>query len=120
MSILEGATITQYETDNPVLSTFIGDENLSKIDILNVCEYLGIGDRTFNDDRTIDKVERVIELIGKDDLMNKMEALVSEVGFKPGMLDNIYSKLMIDKEITRQSNNLNNLLKHKYGNSNNI
>ena len=70
MSILDGATI-EYENSNPVLSTFIGEENTNRGDIYYVCEYLGIGDNNFGDANTIDKIEKIIEIVGKENLMEK-------------------------------------------------
>lgn len=117
--LLEGATI-EYETSNPLMSEFIGEVNPSKVDILNVCEYLGINDNNFGDTETLDKVEKIIGIIGKDDLMSKIENIVAEIGFKSGILDEIYSKVMLDREIKRTSSNLDQLLKKKYGDTGNI
>ena len=118
-SILDGAII-EYEVDNPVMSEFIGEVNPSKIDILNVCEYLNINDNNFGDSETLDKVEKIIEIIGKDDLMSKIENIVAEIGFKGGILDDIYAKVMLEREISRTSRNLDQLLKQKYGDTSNI
>lgn len=118
-SILDGAII-EYEVDNPVMSEFIGEVNPSKIDILNVCEYLNINDNNFGDSETLDKVEKIIEIIGKDDLMSKIENIVAEIGFKGGILDDIYAKVMLEREISRTSRNLDQLLKKKYGNTGSI
>jgi len=123
MPILEGAEITEYEVDNPSiaeLSEGISDSTIDRITVLEICDYLGITDRNYNDPDIMDRIVKVIDIIGKDNPLQKIESIVSEIGFKPGMLDDIYSKVMLDKEIKRQSTNLDNLLKHKYGNSNNV
>lgn len=116
--ILDDADITEYEINNPVMSSFMEENN--RVDVLKVCDYLIINDSTFGDSETITKVEKVISMLGKENLMDKLEKVVSEVGYKPGMLDDIYAKLVLDKEISRQSDNLNNLLKQKYGNNHNL
>lgn len=118
MDILDGATI-EYETSNPLMSEFIGEVNPNKIDILNVCEYLGINDNNFGDNQTLDKVEKIIGIIGEN-AFEKIQNIVSEIGFKTGVLDEIYAKVMLDKEIGRTSKNLDNLLKMKYGDTSNI
>ena len=114
MSILEGATI-EFEMNNPVVATFIGEENTNKVAISEVCDYLGINDNNFSDSEIISKIEKIIGILGED-YMPKMERLVSELGFKQGMVDDIYNRLMIDREINRLSGNLENLLNKKYGN----
>lgn len=118
MEILDGAII-EYETSNPVMSEFIGEVNPSKVDILNVCEYLGINDNNFVNSETLDKIEKIIGIVGENYLY-KIQDIVAEIGFKPGVLDEIYVKVMLDREIKRTSGNLDKLLKQKYGNSSNI
>lgn len=118
MSVIDGATI-DFETNNPNIYSFIGEDNVNKISIGEVCEYLGVNDMNFTDSNIISKVEKVIGMLGED-YMTKIESLVSELGFKSGIVDDIYNRLMIDKEINRVSGNLNNLLQKKYGNTNNI
>jgi len=121
MSILDGATI-EFETSNPVLSEFIGDINndIDKVSIYNICDYLGIGDTNFGDTETIDKISKIIALTGKESALEKIQEIVSEIGFKPGVLDDIYCKLMLEKEIKRTAGNLENLLKQKYGDNSSI
>lgn len=115
MSILEGADveITDYEIDNPLVVEFLG-ESADKIDVLSICEYLGINDNNFGDSQTLDKVTKIIEMVGRDNALEKIQSIVSEVGFKPGVLDEIYAKVMLEREIGRTSKNLDNLLKQKY------
>jgi len=119
MGILEGADveISNFEIDNPVLSEFATD-TISKIDVLNVCEYLGINDNNFNG--SLETIEKVIGLVGKEQAMEKIQSVVSELGFRPGVIDEVYSRLMLDREIKRTTGNLDNLLKQKYGNSSEI
>lgn len=123
MSILDNATIT-FETSNPVLSEFINDANLSdKIPVYEVCNYLGIDDNNFGGMEAVDKIQKIIRLVGNENLLEKIQSLVSEIGFKPNVLDEIYSRLRIDDEILRTTKNLDNLLKQKYntyGNTSNI
>jgi hypothetical protein len=118
MELLDGATI-EYESTNPLMAEFIGEVNPNKIDILNICEYLGINDNNFGDSETFNKVEKIIGILGEN-AVEKIQSIVSEVGFKPGVLDEIYAKVMLDKEIWRTTRNLDNLLKQKYGDTSNI
>lgn len=118
MSILDGAII-EYETSNPVMSEFIGEVNPSKIEILNVCEYLGLNDNNFGDTETLDKIEKIISIVG-DNSLEKIQDIVAEIGFRPGILDEVYSKVMLDREIKRTSGNLDKLLQKKYGGTGNF
>ncbi|NTW90572.1 MAG: hypothetical protein HGA35_01330 [Erysipelotrichaceae bacterium] len=52
--------------------------------------------------------------------MEQIQRVVSEIGFRAGVIDEVYSRLMLDKEIKRTTNNLDGLLKQKYGNSHQI
>lgn len=118
MSVLEGATI-EYETSNPVMSAFLEELSPNKVDILNICEYLGINDNNFIGSETFDKIEKIIEILG-DSAFEKIQEMVSQLGFKQGILDEIYSKVMLEREIGRTTKNLDNLLKQKYGDTSNI
>jgi len=121
MSILEGADveISSYEIDNPLVVEFLTDKT-DKIEVLGICEYLGINDNNFGDSQTLDKVEKIVQIIGKENALEKIQSIVSEVGFKPGIIDEIYAKVMLDREINRTSRNLDRLLQQKYGNSSSI
>ena len=118
MSILDGATI-EYEASNPVMSAFLEELSPNKVNILNVCEYLGINDNNFGDSETFDKIEKIIGILG-DSAFEKIQEMVSKLGFKQGILDEIYSKVMLEREIKRTTSNLDNLLRQKYGNTSNI
>lgn len=65
MSILEGADveITNYEIDNPLVVEFLG-ESADKIDVLGICEYLGINDNNFGDSNAVFKtIKPTLEIL---------------------------------------------------------
>ena len=105
MELLEGAEITEYEVDNPSiaeLSEGISDSIIDRITLLEICDYLGITDRNYNDPDIMDRVVKVIDSVGKDGALNKIQDIVSELGYKPGMLDELYNKVMLDKSLPRR------------------
>lgn len=101
MDILDGAII-EYEADNPELSKDINDDNEivegdlnDKILVLRICQFLGISDLNYNDSEVLNRISQIIKITGKDNALNVIQSKANELGFKPGVLDDIYSNLRL-------------------------
>jgi len=100
MDILDGATI-EFEENNPNITREI-KEGLSSDDltdivlISDILLFLGINDTNYTDPEIFDKINKIIQITGKDKAIDVIRKITGEVGFKPGVLDEIYSKLRLE------------------------
>ena len=98
MSILDGATI-EFEENNPNivedLNGLVEDDLVDKILVYDICQFLGINDTNYTDPEIFDKINKIVKITGKENAFNKIQELTSELGFKPGILDDIYSTLRL-------------------------
>ena len=106
-SILDGAII-EYEEDNPEIMNNIEElvegDLVDKILFCNICNFLGINDNNYTDPEIFDKINKIISITGKDNALNVIQKITGEVGFKPGVLDEIYSKLRLENIYGNSSN----------------
>lgn len=97
-SILDGATI-EYEESNPNivndLNGLVEEDLVDKILVYDICQFLGINDTNYTDPEIFDKINKIVKITGKDNALNKIQELTGELGFKPGILDDIYSTLRL-------------------------
>lgn len=96
--ILDGATI-EFENDNPKISEDFEElsetDTVDKILLYQILNFLGINDTNYTDPDIFNKVNKIVKMIGKDKAFDTIQHIANEIGFKPGVLDEIYSFLRI-------------------------
>lgn len=98
MSILDGATI-EYEQDNPEvmknIDGLVEDDLVDKILFCDICNFLGINDNNYTDPEVFSKISKIVKITGKEKALDTIKNITLNVGFKPGVLDEIYSTLRL-------------------------